>query len=201
MDKKEEPKKPETETKETETPVKDEKAEATEAQAQPQEAAEADEPLTHGEKKKLRKMEAELEAAKAEAAAAQDKYLRVLAEYDNYRRRTAKEKESIYTDAYGEAVTAILPIADNLERAAACKDTAGVAEGVALTLKSFGETLKKLGITEIEAQGKSFDPNFHNAVMHIEDENVGENTVVEVFQKGYCKDGKVIRFAMVKVAN
>jgi len=129
-----------------------------------------------------------------------DKYLRMMAEYDNFRKRAAKEKEGIYSDAYGDALKEILPIVDNLERAAKFTDGEKVAEGLNMTLNQFTDTLKKLGVEEIDTSGE-FDPNFHNAVMHVEDESYGDNSIVEVFQKGYKKDEKVIRYAMVKVAN
>ncbi len=151
------------------------------------------------DKKKIKKLEEELAAAKAEAQEINDKYLRMLAEYDNFRKRSAKERESIYGDAYADALLSVLPVLDNLERADACKESDALAKGLELTLKSFYDTLAKMGVEEIEA--KTFDPNFHNAVMHIEDENYGENEIVEVLMKGYKKDDKVIRYAMVKVAN
>ena len=143
----------------------------------------------------------ELEALKTELAAANDKYLRMMAEYDNFRKRSAKEKESVYADAQADAVENILPIGDNLARAALFTDPASVAKGIAMMQKSFEEALGKMGITEIEAEGKEFDPTWHNAVMHIEDEAYGENVVAEVLQKGYRKGDHVIRYAMVKVAN
>lgn len=171
-----------------------------------------DEKACKGEKKKLKKAEAELNELKktlekkdVELAEANDKYLRLCAEYDNFRKRTAKERESIYADAVCEALTQILPVLDNLERAAQY-NTEDMAEtqmgkGLELTLKSFVETLGKLGVAEIEAEGKPFDPNLHNAVMHVEDEMLGENEVAEVFMKGYAKGDKVLRHSMVKVAN
>ena len=129
--------------------------------------------------------------------------MRLFAEYDNFRKRTAKEKEGIYADAYIDALTQILPVLDNLERAAAFEgaDASTLAKGLELTLKSFAETLSKMGVREIEAAGKTFDPNLHNAVMHIDDENYGESEVVEVFAKGYVRGDKVLRHSMVKVAN
>ena len=176
-----------------------------------QENKEATETAHAGEKdakKKTRHLEAEVldlkkKLAEAEAALADktDQCLRIAAEYDNYRKRTAKEREGIFTDAYGEALTALFPVIDNLERAAAYADGENVAKGVALTLKSVKETLDKLGVTEIEAEGQPFDPQRHNAVMHIEDPAFGENTVAEVLQKGYCLGDRVLRYAMVKVAN
>ena len=131
-----------------------------------------------------------------------DKYLRLAAEYDNYRKRTAKEKESIYGDAKADTIKPLLAVYDNLERGIAQYDEADVhRQGLELILRQFSEALTKLGVTEIEAKGQPFDPGLHNAVMHVEDETAGENTVVEVFQKGFMLGDKVLRFAMVKVAN
>lgn len=170
--------------------------------------AAGEEKETKGEKKKIKKLESEieglhrqLERAEKAAAEANDKYLRMLAEYDNFRKRSQKEREGCYADAYSDAVSAVLPVLDNLERAAHYSDAEAVSKGLALTLKSFEETFNKLGIHEIEAVGKPFDPQLHNAVMHVEDENYGENEIIEVLQKGYIKGDKVIRYAMVKVAN
>ena len=158
------------------------------------------------EKKKAKKLEAQIadlqkqvEAAKAEAEAANDKYMRMMAEYDNFRKRSANEKEGVYADAYSDCIAGILPILDNLERAAAFDQLDGLKKGLEMTAKAFEDALEKMGITEIET--KVFDPNLHNAVMHVEDETLGESEIVEVFQKGYCKGDKVIRCAMVKVAN
>ena len=156
------------------------------------------------DKKKTKKLEAEIEKLEGELAQEKDKYMRLYAEYDNFRRRSAKEREGIYTDAYTDALVQILPILDTLDRAAqfSTEDAESpMAKGLELTLKSFVETLSKMGVEEIEALGKEFDPNLHNAVMHVDDENVGENTVVEVFMKGYKKGDKVLRHSMVKVAN
>ena len=167
------------------------------------EAAE-DEKNSGKDKKKTKKLEAEIEKLNASLSEEQDKYMRLYAEYDNFRRRSAKEREGVYADAYCDALTQILPILDTLERAAqfSTEDAeSAMAKGLELTLKSFAETLTKMGVSEIEALGKEFDPNLHNAVMHVEDESVGENTVVEVFMKGYKKGDKILRHAMVKVAN
>ena len=131
-----------------------------------------------------------------------DKYLRLAAEYDNYRKRTAKEKESIYADAKLDTVKPFLDVADNLDRAVAQFEEGDPhRQGMELICKQFAAVLEKLGVTEIEAVGQPFDPAKHNAVMHIEDEAFGENTVAEVFQKGYQMGEKIVRFAMVKVAN
>ena len=140
-------------------------------------------------------------AAKKEAEELNERYLRMLAEYDNFRKRSAKEREGIYADAYTDALISILPVLDNLERADACKESDALAKGLELTLKSFRDTLAKMGVEEIEAEGKPFDPNFHNAVMHVEDESFGESEIVEVLMKGYKRGDKVIRYSMVKVAN
>ncbi len=176
------------------------------------EAEEADEKPQKGEKKKLKKAEAEIAelkklllAKEAETAELNDKYMRICAEYDNFRRRSAKERESVYSDACCDTLSEILPVLDNLERAAQynTEDTSEtpMGKGLELTLKSFSETLAKLGVAEIEAMGQPFDPNVHNAVMHVDDETLGDNEVVEVFMKGYAKGDKVLRHSMVKVAN
>ena len=144
----------------------------------------------------------ELEAMRKDLAEQESKYLRLLAEYDNFRKRSQKEKEAAYTDAKSDAVVAFLPVYDNLERALK-QETADEAykKGVEMTMTGLKEILTKLGIEEIPALGEPFDPSLHNAVMHVEDETVGENTIVDVFQAGFRLGGKVIRFAMVKVAN
>lgn len=132
----------------------------------------------------------------------EEQYLRLAAEYDNYRKRTAKEKESVWTQAKAETVAAFLPVYDNLERALkqeTCDEA--YAKGVEMTMKGLQDVLAKLGVEQIPALGETFDPNCHNAVMHVEDDSVSENTVVEVFQQGFTCGDKVIRFAMVKVAN
>lgn len=142
-----------------------------------------------------------LKKASEQLAEVQDKYLRTAAEYDNFRRRSAKEREGIYADAYADALSAILPVLDNLERAAAYSDGAQLADGIQLIFKSAKESLEKIGVSEFGAKGEKFDPQIHNAMMHIDDENFGENEIVEVFQKGYKKGERVLREALVKVAN
>lgn len=160
------------------------------------------------EKKKSKKVEAEITelkeivlAKEKEIAELNDKYLRLYAEYDNFRRRSAKDRENVYFDAKSDTLKNILPILDNMERATAFTEADKILEGMNLILKSFNENFSKMDVKEIEALGKTFDPNVHYAVMHIEDENYGENEVVEVLQKGYICGDKVIRYAMVKVAN
>ena len=130
-----------------------------------------------------------------------DRLLRITAEYDNYRKRTSKEKEGIYTDACEDVLKEVLPIIDNLERAISMEGSAeDIKKGVEMTMKSFKDSLNKLNVEEIDADG-NFDPNFHNAVMHVEDESLDPNVIVEVFQKGYKRGDKVLRYSMVKVAN
>lgn len=131
-----------------------------------------------------------------------EQFLRLAAEYDNYRKRTAKEKENLWTDAKADTVQAFLPVYDNLERALK-QDTADAAfkKGVEMTMDQLKEIFAKLGVSEIPALGQTFDPNLHNAVMHIEDESLGENTIAQVFRSGFTLGDKVIRFAMVQVAN
>lgn len=149
--------------------------------------------------------EAQAEAAPQvdeKLAQAEEKYLRLAAEYDNYRKRTAKEKESAWTNAKAQTVAAFLPVYDNLERALKQQTTdEAYAKGVEMTMKGLQDALSGLGVELIPALGETFDPNRHNAVMHVEDDAAEENTVVEVFQQGFVCGDKVIRFAMVKVAN
>lgn len=136
-----------------------------------------------------------------ELAALNDKYLRLVAEYDNYRKRTAKEKESIYPEAKVSVVSAFLPVLDNLERALATAGDDPIYEGVKMISKQFTEVLKSVGVEEIPAVGEKFNPNFHNAVMHVDDDSFGENEIVEEFQKGYKIGDRIVRYSMVKVAN
>jgi len=142
------------------------------------------------------------EAVKAALAAQEDKYLRLAAEYDNYRKRTAKEKEALWTDVKADTAAAFLPVYDNLERAMN-QPTADEAfkKGVEMTMNQLKEVFSKLGIEEIPALGEQFDPNLHNAVMHIDNEELGENVISQVFQTGFRCGEKVIRFSMVQVAN
>lgn len=160
------------------------------------------------DKKKNKKADAEVEALKEailakekEIAELNDKYLRLYAEYDNFRRRSAKEREAIYADAKSDTLKNILPILDNMERATAFSEADKILEGMNLILKSFNDNFAKMDVKEIEAMGKTFDPNVHYAVMHVDDESYGENEVIEVLQKGYICGDRVIRYAMVKVAN
>jgi len=144
----------------------------------------------------------------AELADLKDRYMRLLAEYDNFRRRTQKEKEEIYAASVAEVVKEWLPLVDDIERAVASSENMDetsvekVAEGIKLIGKQAGSVLGKLGVEEISGkEGDSFDPNLHEAVMHVEDESFGEQQIAQVFQKGYTCKGKVIRHTVVKVAN
>ena len=131
-----------------------------------------------------------------------DKYLRLAAEYDNFRKRSAKEKESAWADSKASTAAAFLPVYDNLERAlkAPCSDEA-YQKGVEMTMNQLKDVLTKLGMEEIPALGEKFDPNCHNAVMHVDDDSVEDNTIVEVFQTGFRAGDKIVRVSMVKVAN
>ena len=144
----------------------------------------------------------QMEALAKTLADANDKYLRLAAEYDNYRKRTAREKEHVYSDAKIDTIKPFLAVLDNLERGVSQFEEGDAhRQGLELICKQFEEVLTKLNVAEIPALGEKFDPEKHNAVMHTEDENAAENTVVEVFQKGYTLGDKILRFAMVKVAN
>ena len=184
----EEPEKVEPEVEETKVPE-------TEAQAEPEaaEAAEAEAEVVEAEPA------ADLKKA---VAAEKDKYLRLLAEYDNFRRRTVKEKEQIYTDVRGETVKKLFPVYDSLSRALSqTAEEDPSRKGLEMIMAQFETALKGLNVTVIEAVGQPFDANLHNAVMHVEDESVGENTIVEEFEKGFKIGDKVLRYSVVKVAN
>jgi molecular chaperone GrpE len=146
----------------------------------------------------LTKRVAELEAAAKEQ---DDKHLRMAAEYENFRRRSKEERESLYDLAVADTVNELLPIIDNLERASLYEDGEKVKEGLVLTVKTLEQVFAKLKIEQVGAVGETFDPNLHNAVLHDEDETRGEGEIVDVFQKGYKKGNKIIRFAMVKTVN
>ncbi len=131
-----------------------------------------------------------------------EKYLRTLAEYDNYRKRTIKEKESIYPEAKATVIEKFLPVMDNFQRALdSAENKDAFYEGIVMLKKQMDEVFTVLGVEEIKAVGEEFNPEFHNAVMHVEDEEAGENVIVEEFQKGYRIGDRVIRHSMVKVAN
>ena len=137
-----------------------------------------------------------------ELAAERDKYLRLLAEYDNFRRRSAKERENIYTDVRCETLKKFLPVYDSLSRALAqTPEDDACRKGLEMIMTQYEKSLEQLGVVMIEAVGQPFDANLHNAVMHIEDENYGENVIVEEFEKGFKIGDKILRYSMVKVAN
>lgn len=144
----------------------------------------------------------EAEQLREKLNAEHDAYLRLAAEYDNFRKRSQKEREVLYTDIKAETVGKFLPVFDNLERALA-NETADEAykKGVEMTMAELRKIMEGLGVTEFGAKGDTFDPNLHNAVMHIEDESMEKNVIAQVFQKGFRVGDKVVRFAMVQVAN
>ena len=202
----EETKRPAEETPEEPKEVPQE--EAPPAEEAP-ETAEKAEKAPKGRKKKEKtytltreQMEAAELAAK-QLESVKDQFVRLTAEYDNYRKRTAKEKDSLYQDAKADTIREFLAVYDNLERAVATggDEDSPHKKGLEMIFHQYQEILKKLGVTEIEAQGAPFDPEKHNAVMHIDDENFGENVVSQVFQAGFMLGDKVIRHAIVQVAN
>ena len=152
-------------------------------------------------KKQDKKLLSEIEELKAKIAEHDDKYLRMAAEYDNFRRRSREEKDAIYEIALADTVKELLPIIDNLDRAANFDDGEKVKEGLQITAKATVSVFEKLGVEEFGKVGETFDPNLHNAVLHVDDESYGEGEIIEVFQKGYKKGKHIIRFAMVKTAN
>ena len=163
------------------------------------EAAEAQEPTPEEEAPQPAGEAEKLQEALREK---EDQYLRLLAEYDNYRKRSQKEKENAWATAKAETIKELLPVYDNLERALkqeTCDEA--YAKGVQMTMTQLKTVLEKLGVEEIPAQGQPFDPNFHNAVMHMEDPEKGEGEIVQEFQKGFKMGDRVIRFSMVQVAN
>ena len=154
------------------------------------------------EEAKKEEKPSELDAVKEQLAKEHDGYLRLAAEYDNFRKRSQKEKDDLYTVIKAETVGKFLPVYDNLERALA-QETADEAykKGVEMTMNQLVKVMEGLGVTSFGEIGEAFDPARHNAVMHVEEEGLGDNVIAEVFQKGFIVGEKVIRFAMVKVAN
>lgn len=144
-----------------------------------------------------------LQAKEKECEEYLDMLKRTMADFDNFRKRTLKEKEGLYDEGFSEAVKQFLPVLDNFERAVAYndKENINIIEGIEMILKMFKEVLKKIGVEEIPSMGEKFNPNFHNAIVHIEDENLEENIIVDVMQKGYKYNDKILRYSMVKVAN
>ena len=198
----EETKQPVEETPEVQTEPKEDTPQAEAAEQTAEKAAK-------GKKKKekgytfTREQVEQMELAAKQLESVKDQFVRQTAEYENYRKRTTKEKENIYQDAKADTIKAFLAVYDNLERAAASEggEDSPHKKGLEMIFQQVKDILAKLGVTEIEAAGKLFDPEKMNAVMHIDDENFGENEVAQVFQAGFELNGKVIRHAIVQVAN
>ena len=200
-------------SEETKQPTAEEQepqqAETTEEQTA--QTPETEEKSKGGKKKKEKEKTYTLTQQQMEAAelaakqleSVKDQFVRLTAEYDNYRKRTAKEKDALYQDAKADTVRAFLAVYDNLERAVAAPgdEDSPHKKGLEMIFHQYQDILKNLGVTEIEAQGQPFDPEKHNAVMHIEYENLGESVVAQVFQAGFMLGDKVIRHAIVQVAN
>ena len=193
-------------TEENKKPL-EEKAPETETAPEPQPEGEK---TAKGKKKKekggisfTREQVEQMELAVKQLESTKDQFARLAAEYDNYRKRTAKEKETLYQDAKADTIKEFLAVYDNLERAAAAPggEDDPHKKGLEMIFTQYKELLKKLGVSEIEAQGRPFDPERHEAVMHVDDENLGENEVAQVFQAGFVLGDKVIRHAVVQVAN
>ena len=182
------------------------KQEEKQQEEEKQETAENNKEASEDDDKKdeldmLRKNKEEIKKLTNQVETLKDRLLRLTAEYENYRKRTAKEKEGIYTDACADVLKEVLPTLDNLERAyAADGSVEDLKKGIEMTMKGLQSSFEKLGVEEIPVD-EGFDPNLHQAVMHVEDENLDKNVVAEVFMKGYKKGDKVIRHTVVKVAN
>ena len=198
----EETKQPVEETPEVQTDPKEDAP-------QTEEAEQTAEKAVKGKKKKekgytfTREQVEQMELAAKQLESVKDQFVRQTAEYENYRKRTTKEKENIYQDAKADTIKEFLAVYDNLERAAASEggEDSPHKKGLEMIFQQYKDILAKLGVTEIEAAGKPFDPEKMNAVMHVDDENFGENEVARVFQAGFELNGKVIRHAIVQVAN
>ena len=193
-------------TEENKKPLEEEAPE-TETAPEPQPEGEK---TAKGKKKKekggitfTREQVEQMELAVKQLESTKDQFARLAAEYDNYRKRTAKEKETLYQDAKADTIKEFLAVYDNLERAAAAPggEDDPHKKGLEMIFTQYKELLKKLGVSEIEAQGRPFDPERHEAVMHVDDKNLGENEVAQVFQAGFVLGDKVIRHAVVQVAN
>ena len=194
-------------SEETKQPMEEQVPEVEEtAQADPAPEAEAEK---KGKKKKekgitfTREQVEQMELAVKQLDTVKDQFVRLTAEYDNYRKRTTKEKDTIYQDAKADTIKAFLAVYDNLERAAQSEggEDSPHKKGLEMIFAQYKDILKSLGVEEIEAKGAAFDPEMHNAVMHIDDESLGENVVAQVFQAGFKMGDKVIRHSIVQVAN
>lgn len=195
-DKKSTPKQDKDIKKKKKAEAKSEKAEKESAEAKAEESE-------NGEKEQSDALDSELESIRTQLSQVNDKLLRTLAEYDNYRKRTQKEKEAIYSDSKSEIVMKLLPIIDNFERAEAAEqpDIETYKKGIDMIFTQLMDSMKSLGVESFGAAGDEFDPNLHNGVMHVEDEELGENVIADVFMKGYKMGDRVLRPATVKVAN
>ena len=199
------------ETPETQKARETTAAEQTAPEAEKKEEQAAEEEKTDKKSKKKKEKTYTLTREQMEAAelaakqleSVKDQFVRLTAEYDNYRKRTTKEQDNIYQDAKADTIKEFLAVYDNLERAMATEgdEDSPHKKGLEMIFHQYQEILKKLGVTEIEAKGQPFDPEKHNAVMHIDDESLGENVVAQVFQAGFMLGDKVIRHAIVQVAN
>ena len=194
----EETKEPVEETPETPEARQEPAPENQEAEKKPRKKEKKEKGITF-----TREQVEKMELAAKQLESVKDQFTRLTAEYDNYRKRTTKEKENIYQDAKADTIKAFLAVYDNLERAAASEggEDSPHKKGLEMIFTQFKEILQKQGVTEMEALGKPFDPETMNAVMHIEDENFGENEVSQVFQAGFELNGKILRHAIVQVAN
>lgn len=167
------------------------------------EAEEKEEIETAEEASEVDETQKKIEELEKELAASKDAHIRTLAEYDNYRKRSTREKEAAYGDSKASCLAELLPVLDNFERATANNDAdfESYKKGVEMIYNNFCETLKKLGVEAFGEKGETFDPNIHNGVMHIENEELEENVIAEVFSKGYKIGERILRPAMVQVAN
>ncbi|MBR5470960.1 MAG: nucleotide exchange factor GrpE [Oscillibacter sp.] len=196
-------------SEENKQPMAEETPETAEQEAPQEESAEGAEKPAKGKKKKekgytfTREQVEQMELAVKQLDSVKDQFVRLSAEYDNYRKRTTKEKDNIYQDAKADTIKAFLDVYDNLERAAAAEggEDSPHKKGLEMIFQQYKTILEKLGVKEIEAKGQPFDPEKMNAVMHIDDEAFGENEVAQVFQAGFEMGDKVIRYAIVQVAN
>ena len=198
-------------SEENKQPLEQEVPETAEAQAEvEQETAQEPEKAEKKAKKKkekgitfTREQVEQMELAVKQLETTKDQFTRLTAEYDNYRKRTIKEKDNIYQDAKADTIKAFLDVYDNLERAVATggDEDSPHKKGLEMIFQQYKTILEKLGVTEIEAKGQPFDPEKMNAVMHIDDENLGENEVAQIFQAGFQMGDKIIRYAIVQVAN
>ena len=194
----EETKEPLEETPETEEPRQEQAPETQEPEKKPKKKEKKEKGITF-----TREQVEKMELAAKQLESVKEQFTRLTAEYDNYRKRTTREKDAIYQNAKGDTIKTFLAVYDNLERAAAAEggEDSPHKKGLEMIFQQFKELLAKEGVKEIEAKGRAFDPELMNAVMHIEDESLGENVVAQVFQTGFELDGKVLRHAIVQVAN